>query len=214
MWDYLNDPAGVECARIAERDAENLRRLGLNGMLCCQNQRVFMPNGLGMFLMGEALWSGEADFPARAARYFRASYGEDGDAVREYLAHLSRDFDPPVLRGEKPVAEMAEKYRAIPAFIDGFLPTVRKNLEKKLPPEQRRSWECLEFHAGLCRRIASVLSACASGGGAAEKWEKLKSFACENELRFQREFDVFEFILVWESKILPRLLKQSEKSVE
>ena len=64
--------------------------------------------------------------------------------------------------------------------------------------------------------IAAVLAACASGDsdGAAEKWAELKSFACENELRFRREFDVFEFILVWESKILPRLLKQSEKSVE
>ena len=69
MWDYLNDPAGAECARIAELDARDLRRLGLNGMLCCQNQRVFMPNGLGTALLGEERWSGEADLAARERRY-------------------------------------------------------------------------------------------------------------------------------------------------
>ena len=218
MWDYLNDPAGVTCARIMERDVAHLRQLGLDGMLSCQNQRVFLPNGLGTTLMGEALWSGNADFSARAGRYFRATYGEDGGAALAYLEKLSRDFDPPTLRGEKPIqsAENAEKYRAIPAFVDEFLPTVKKNLEKALPTVQRRSWECLAFHAEVCKMIAAVLAACAEGdnSGAAEKWETLKTFVCENEVEFQREFDVFEFILVWESKILPRLTAKHETSVE
>ncbi len=218
MWDYLNDPAGMECARIMEQDVRNLRSLGLNGMLSCQNQRVFLPDGLGMSLMGDALWSGEADYLARTEKYRRAAYGEDGDAVSAYLARLSREFDPPVLRGEKPVrsAGNAERYRSLPAFIDGFLPTVRKNLDRDLPPVQHRSWECLAFHAEVCRNIAGVLAACAENdvSGATEKWEKLKAFVCENESRFQREFDVFEFILVWESKILPRLTAQRETGVE
>ena len=218
MWDYLNDPAGVECARIVEQDVKYLRKLGLNGMLSCQNQRVFMPNGLGMSVMGGAMWSGEADFAARAARYFRAAYGEDGDAALAYLTRLSRDFDPPVLRGEKPIlgAENAARYRSIPALIDKFMPTVKRNLEKDLSAVQRRSWECLEFHAGSCKMIAAVLAACAEGdtAAAAGKWEKLKAYVCEKELEFQREFDVFEFILVWESKILPRLTAKHETSVE
>ena len=218
MWDYLNDPAGTICARIMEQDVADLKKLGLAGMLSCQNQRVFLPNGLGTALMGEALWSGKADFSARAKRYFCAAYGEDGEAAREYLEKLSRDFDPPTLRGEHPVksAENVIKYRAIPDFIDGFFPTVRRNLEKELPSAQRRSWECLAFHARLCKRIAAVLAACAAGDGtgAAEKWEKLKTFVCENEADYKCEFDVFEFILVWESKILPRLTAKRETGVE
>ena len=93
---------------------------------------------------------------------------------------------------------------------------MKRNLETALPVVQRRSWECLAFHAEICKRIAAVLAACAEGdnSGAMVKWETLKKFVCEKELDFQREFDVFEFILVWESKILPRLLKQNEKSVE
>ena len=218
MWDYLNDPAGTTCAKIMEQDVADLRKLGLDGMLSCQNQRVFLPNGLGTTLMGEALWSGKADFAARAERYFNAAYGEDGGAVRGYLEKLSRDFDPPTLRGEKPVqsAENAKKYRAIPAFVDGFLPTVKRNLAKELPEVRRRSWECLAFHAELCKMIAAVLAACAenAASGAAEKWSSLKTFVCEKEVEFQREFDVFEFILVWESKILPRLTAKHETAVE
>jgi hypothetical protein len=219
MWDYLCDPAGAECARIMEKDVENLRRLGLDGMLSCQNQRVFLPNGLGMSLMGEALWSGKADPDGRWKKYFAAAYGAEGEKVREYLENLSAWFDPPVLRGEKPVnaPETAAKYRKIPAVVDAFLQAAEKRLaDEKLPEVQRRSWECLAFHARLCRRIAAVLTACAEGrnDAAAENWAKLKDFACENENRFQREFDVFEFILVWESKILPRLLAKREDDVE
>ena len=111
----------------------------------------------------------------------------------------------------------AARYRELPKLIDGFLPTVEKNLaDGKLPAAQRWSWECLGFHAELCRLIAGVLAACASGDdrGAAERWAELKTRVCENEARFQREFDVFEFILVWENKILPRLTAKRETGVE
>ena len=219
MWDYLYDPAGAECARIMELDVENLRALGLDGMLSCQNQRVFMPSGVGMALMGDALWSGKADFDALSEKYFRSACGPDGGKVPKYLKELSARFDPPVLRGEKPVRtdETAAEYEKLPEHIDAFLPVIRRNLsDPTLMPVQRRSWECLAFHAELCRMISAVLAACANGDGegAAERWAKLKKFACENEAGFQREFDVFEFILVWESKILPRLTAKREDDVE
>ena len=46
------------------------------------------------------------------------------------------------------------------------------------------------------------------------RWAEVRDFVCENELKFQREFDVFEFVLVWESKILPRLRAGSEQAIE
>ena len=217
MWDYFNDPGGVECARIAAADAENLRSLKIDGMISCQNQRVFMPNGLGMNVMGETLWSGRAEFAGRAEKYFGAAYGDDGDACREFLTRLSREFDPPTLRGEKPVhtREAARRYAAIPVLIDAFLPVVKRNLDAA-SPVRRRSWECMEFHAGLCRHLAQLLAACARDDDAAvaAHWEEIRSYVCDNELRFQREFDVFEFLLVWESKILPRLRKKEAADIE
>ena len=218
MWDYLNDPGGIGVARIMEQDVANLHLLNLSGMMSCQNQRVFLPCGVGMFLMGEALWSGRADFDKRAEKYFSAAFGGDGAKCLDFLDRLSRAFDPEVLRGEKPVrtAENIARYAAIPATIDDFLPTVRADLAAAETPAVRRSWECLEFHLEVCRKLASVLLAGARGELAAMdgRWAEVRDFACENELKFQREFDVFDFLLVWENKILPRLRAGSEKSIE
>ena len=220
MWDYLNDPGCFTSLEIMAQDVENLRSLRLNGMMSCQNQRVFMPNGFGMNLMGDALWSGRAEFAPRAAAYFAAAYGPDGAACMAHLEQLSRDFDPNVLRGETPVrgAENAARYAAIPERIDAFLPTIRRNLDggAAADPARRRMWECLAFHAELCRKIAGVLAACAEGDrpAAEARWAQLRTFACANETRYQREFDLFEFLLVWEKKILPRLLAEPEAEVE
>lgn len=218
MWDYLNDPACFATLEIMARDIANLRPLGLNGMMSCQNQRVFMPNGFGMNLMGEALWSGTSEFAPRAAAYFAAAYGPDGAECMAYLQRLSYDFDPTVLRGETPVrgAENAARYAAIPERIDAFLPTIRRNLAEADTPTRRRMWECLAFHAELCRMLAAVLAACAEGDRptAERRWTQVRTFVCENETRYQREFDLFEFLLVWEKKILPRLLTEPEEDVE
>ena len=218
MWDYLNDPGSIECARIMEQDVSDLGKLGLNGMMSCQNQRVFLPSGLGMNVMGDALWSGKAAFAARAEAFFAAAFGGAGEAVFAFLEKLSRDFDPPVLRGEKPVRAPgnAERYAALTEYIDGFLPEIRREMQRSASPAHRRSWECLEFHARLCRLLARLLAAFARGDGRAAEtlWAETRDFARAGETRFQREFDLFEFLLVWENKILPRLQTKAEGNVE
>ena len=95
------------------------------------------------------------------------------------------------------------------------MPVIRKNLGTT-DGVQHRSWECLEFHAGLCRRISDILLAFAGNDrkSAGTNWETLREFARKNEVHFQREFDLFEFLLVWESKILPRLQSAAEQSIE
>ena len=45
-------------------------------------------------------------------------------------------------------------------------------------------------------------------------WKEIRFLVYENELRFQREFDVFEFLLVWASKLLNRLQEQEETFIE
>ena len=204
MWDYLNDPGTLMCIQNMVKDVENLRSLGLNGMMSCQNQRVFMPNGLAMNAMGAALWSGRIDCDALAKAYCHAAYGEDGDRVLDYLNQL--DFAPEAIRGEEPLRNHLQAYRAIPSRIHAFAPVIQKNLS--IPSAlHRRSWECLAFHTELCERLAHLLSAYAQGNGdeAATKWREIRQFVCENESRFQKEFDVFEFLNVWENKTLPKL---------
>ena len=217
MWDYINDPGCYKSLQIMARDAEDYRKLGLNGMMSCQNLRVFMPNGLGMHLLGNTLWSGNANFDAAADEYFAACYGEGGKEVKEFLSTLSELFDPTVLRGETPVRSKKNvaNYRAIPLLIDGILPTIEKN-SKETVYVWHRSWECLEFYTRLCRKMALALQLLAEGKKEEMQsaWKQMRFLAYENELRFQREFDVFEFLLVWSSKILNRLQDQEEAFIE
>ena len=66
-----------------------LHGVGLNGMMSCQNQRVFLPTGLGMTAMAAALWNENADFDTVAADYFRCAFGSDGSVMQQYMQDLS-----------------------------------------------------------------------------------------------------------------------------
>jgi hypothetical protein len=122
-----------------------------------------------------------------------------------------------VLRGETPVRSKKniENYKRIPQLLDQMLPTIEKNL-KNTENVWRRSWECLEFYTRLCYKMALALQLLAEGKKEEVQsvWTQIRFLACENEPRFQREFDVFNFLLVWEIKILRRLQKQEEILIE
>ena len=212
MWDYICDPGCWESLKILSKDVEDFRALGLNGFMSCQNLRVYLPSGLGMYLMAQTLWTGRDDFDRESERYLRAAYGSQWQLCRDYLAEVSALFDPRVLRGEAPVkAEgSALRYARIPGFIDGFLAGLEED------PVCRGNLECIRHHARLCRHLAAVL-VCAAEGDLAEmdrRWQQARDFACQNEETFQRELDVFELLLVWESKILPRFRQQAEGFIE
>ena len=59
MWDHFLDPGYFEMAKTLFKDMQHLDKFNLNGMISCQNQRVFFPTGLGMVAMAEALWNKE-----------------------------------------------------------------------------------------------------------------------------------------------------------
>ena len=96
-----------------------------------------------------------------------------------------------------------------------MVPTIEKNCEATTGV-WRRSWECLAFYAQLCRKIAKALQLLAEGKKTDMQpaWEEICVFVRQNELRFQREFDVFNFLLVWENKIINRLQDQEEAFIE
>lgn len=217
MWDYINDPGCYESVRIMSQDAEDFRALGLGGMMSCQNMRVFMPNGFGMNALANSLWSGKNRFDETEKTYFPSCYGKDGPRVAAFLSTLSELYDSTVLRGETPIRseKNVENYAKIPQLIDEFLPVIRKNLAET-DDIIYRSWECLNFYCELCRKTARVLYLAAKGETKEmdPAWANTKAFACKNEMRFQKEFDVFEFILVWENKILNRIKEQEEAFIE
>lgn len=198
MWDHFKDPGYFDMAKTLFKDMQSLHSVGLNGMMSCQNQRVFFPTGLGMTAMAEALWNEHSDFDSMANRYFKAAFGEDGPAVKTYMQSLSEAFDPVWMRGEKAAVdtEAAEKLAGVPAILDRFAEVIASNIcDEAIPENMRVSWEYLLFHAELSRLEAKAFECKAKGENerAKQLLQEVFSYARQNEKALQHVFDVFEF---------------------
>ncbi len=62
MWDYQRDPGFLLISDIISQDMKGLRGIGLNGYVSCQPQRLFLPTGLPMTVMGRTLWDAGLDY--------------------------------------------------------------------------------------------------------------------------------------------------------
>ncbi len=198
MWDHYNDPGNMETARGLSEDMKNLWRLGLDGMNSCQVQRAFFPTALNMMVMAATLWDREVSFEAVVESYLTGAFGTEWRSVRDYLSELSRLFDPVWQRGEMP-AESAERAAAlalVPALVDGFRPTVRREMENEaLPAAVRRSWAVLWHHADVCVLFAAACRALAEGDreGARGGYEALMAHVHRIEPEIHAVFDPYIF---------------------
>lgn len=198
MWDHFCDPGYYAMAKTLFKDMQNLHKVGLNGMISCQNQRVFLPTGLGMVAMATALWNENADFDTMAREYFTAAFGSDAEAVEGYMKALSETFDPVYMRGEKPPAnpENAAKLASVPALLDKYADLICSRMEDEtLPESMRASWRYLWHHSELCRKYAHVFQRKAEGRmeEAAALLEELKDLAWSKEMDIHHVFDAYEF---------------------
>lgn len=204
MWDHHKDPGYYKMAEVLFDDMKNLDKIGLNGMVSCQNQRTFFPTGLGMTAMAEALWNKTADFEDVSTKYFLDSFGKDGKAVKEYMKLLSELFDPSYLRGEKTVVSKEQKanFDRIPSVIDEFADLVKRNAENEaLEAPRRKSWQYLTYHGELCKLTAKTFAYYAAGDfdkGEAMK-QTAKAYAQLNETALQEVYDVCYFIVTIEN---------------
>ena len=200
MWDHFTDPGYYEQARILFKDMQSLHKVGLNGMVSCQNQRVFFPNGLGMTAMAAGLWDEKANFDTVAKSYFQNAYGCDGEAVRAYLMAITEAVDPAYIRGEKGVEnpQAAESLARVPGILDAFLPKILQASEDiSLQENIRVSWRYLRYHSELCRLFALTFQRKAEGRmeEAKQAKEMAKDYAWRHEPELHHVLDSYEFQL-------------------
>jgi len=184
MWDHLNDPGHTQIAETIAQDVKGLERIGLNGWMSCQIQRVFLPTGLPMVALARTLWDNTLDFADIAQDYFGSAFGQDATAAQEYLTEISRLFDPVFLRGDKGKADrdVIEKLAKVPDVIEKFVPVIERNLADT-EPCHAQSWFYLKHHAELSADYAKALKAKAMGeeDGAAEIWQRLRKTMWDKE---------------------------------
>ncbi len=153
MWDHHYDPGYYACAKILQKDMASLDKIGVDGMVSCQLQRIAFPNNLPMYCMAKTLWDKNETFCDIVSEYFTTAYGEYAKEVEEYLSTLSKLFVPEVLRGEKPydAQEMIQQYNKAKAFIDEFK---EKYIDKLASTS--KVWEYLSYHAELVKFNADI----------------------------------------------------------
>ena len=197
MWDHYKDPGYVMAGDILQKDMRNLKDIGLNGMISCQGQRVFLPTGLPMLEMAETLWNRDADPKAMETDYFAAAFGPEGELAAAYLHKLTDLCDPSYIRYEKPQVsdEAAARFVKAAEAIKEFHPVIKRNLHLA-DPCQARSWHYLEAHGKIWTKLAEAFRQHALGHNAKAKaaWQTAKVTAQEMEDDLQTVLDIYEFV--------------------
>jgi len=176
LWRALYaDPGQMRLARVLHRDAADLGRMGMDGFISCQCQRVAFPTGLFMEVLGRALWDASTSFDQIVARYFTDLFGPDGEAVRRYLSDvsdtLSEDrFRPPANR-PAPVARARQiaagsRWNTISARVAAMAPRIRRGMRRR-DPVAAAAWRMLHHHAWYLAAMTDFWSKSWSGDPAA-----------------------------------------------
>lgn len=197
MWDHFKDMGYYSMADLLMTDMKNLSRIGLNGMMSCQNQRVYFPTALGMHAMAAALWNREAGFGALADEYFAQAFGRQGGVIQKYLEKISAQIDPVYIRREKPAADesQAENYRRLTGTVESARPLIDEWYREAGDACIKKNLRMLQLHNVLIGKLAVMLEKRASGDseGAAQAWKDAAAYAQEIEAETHERFDVFEF---------------------
>ena len=161
MWAHHCDPGGMQLARVLHKDLRDLRKLGMQGFISCQLQRVSFPTGILMHVMGRMLWNARTPFSRMADDYFADVFGKGGPEVRRYLTRMSSLFDPPFIRGEKTGKANLKKalrgFSRIPAHVAAFSGAVERGI--KCPePVTAAAWRLLKEHGWYACAMADILS--------------------------------------------------------
>ncbi|MGC9360187.1 MAG: DUF4838 domain-containing protein [Anaerolineae bacterium] len=195
MWDHYLDPGYHHLTHTLWADIRNLHEIGLNGLVSCQVQRAFFPNGLGMAVMARTLWDDTTPLEEITADYFAHAYGEDGAAAEAYLAAMSELFDPPYLRGERPGDDekTANRLDRVPDLAGSFMPTIERNRQHP-DPAVRANWRYLAYHANYAKLLARALASRARGHHQAAEahWSEFAAYLQQIEPAVQPALDVFE----------------------
>ncbi len=202
MWDYVCDPGYHECAKMLHKDMTNLRKIGLNGMVSCQVQRVSFPTGLPMYSMAKALWNENSSFEQVEHEYFSAAFGSFGDIVREYTTTLTELFDPVYLRGEKS-KEFQEKalhnFKKLQTYIRQFQTEYLADKKDESP-----AWKYLYYHAELCRILTDLLYARAEGDHETvlNRYADMEIYLQSIELEVHTVLDVWNYLRMIKRKFI------------
>lgn len=189
MWQYVFDPGMTRLGRIIADDIRHYRALGLNGLISCQSQRTFLPDGMALAVTAQLLWDLDSDITRVVEEHHRNEYGEAAPVVVAHLRRLSEIVETAGLNQRHPeaVAGRPEVADALRSEIETFLAGGE--------PEGLRpgAWTGLEFHDQLWLRMLDALRAAAAGHDPEPALVLFTDFAFAGPAQVQSQFDASNF---------------------
>ncbi len=198
MWDFAVDAGGMRISKTLYEDTKALSELGLNGIVSCQVQRVFMPSALPMYVLGQTLWNKNADFDTLTKRLFDATFGGTSQKVIDYLSALSGIYDMSVLRGRKEVSRpQLLEYKKAYDLIEEFRQVIAENIAAATG-HIKQSWEYLGHHANIYSPLSKAVWFLGENKDeeAKELWYEALKYTQVNEPKLQPVLDTFIYSIV------------------
>jgi len=194
MWSHSGDFGYEKCARNLHGDIKDLEKIGLNGFISAQPQKIFMPSALPFDIMAETLWNKECDYDTFSLDYYKSAFGEDGEKVQKYLKNLSELtmlYDQPAFGDElKPYGPYCTDYDALSREISDFAEVIDENI--KNDSKCKADWVYLKAHAEYLMLAAKAMKLREEGKDekAAEAFEQVKEWARKNEMKLRKVFEL------------------------
>ncbi len=211
--DHYFDPGYMSVARVNLRDAQNVEKIGFDGIMDDKTQRSYFPTGLPMSVMGEGMFDTSLVFDEYAEEYFKAAFGADWKEALGYLENITKLFDPESLRVEDSIVyqdtgtgedvsvnsikgnkDAGERFKKIAPYVDSFADIIKRNLS--LENEcHRTSWKYLTYHADYCKYYADICIALAENNTdkANQVLDSAMDYLSKNEDEIASVFDLVLF---------------------
>lgn len=190
---HYGDFGYVHIARTIGGDIKQLRQMGLDGYISCQELRAALPNALPNYVMGRTLFDEAADTEALIQEYFSAAYGESAGDVLDYLSDLSRLSSCDYINGKGPRTN----------------PELARRMEELIRRAERFSVSRLQGGSGLFRKLlgyhreyvlafARAVKSLAEGDGDGSRsgWSAFRELIRRNEPEYQPYLDVYRVLEV------------------
>lgn len=165
MWAVGRQLTDTVVARIFHADLQDLKRIGLDGIISCQSFRVFHPSGLAMSALAECLWTPDVPWEEMRQAYLEAAFGQPAAYADEYLKQTESFLDTGDPHWRTPPLSNANGEKL--ASCAAFLQTARAGLalRRKATPDKarRRSPDLLTHHARLLHFIVRSYQARLTG---------------------------------------------------
>ncbi len=196
MWAHFQDPGHRQITGVLHADTRRLGIHGMNGLMSCQVQRLFLPSSLPMAVLGRGLWNPDEPLDEIETSQLAAEFGPEWRVAGRMLLDLTERFDPVGLRGDAAVDPIAAaaKLDSVPAMIESHLETVRRN-QQLCEPAQAASWRNLELHMRIwsCLSVALAARARRQTAEAHAAWRESLRIARHLEMDLAPVFDLFHF---------------------